>query len=69
MVKGGWELGGGGGGLRRECMLNITVNLGAGIACWLERRTRDRNVASSNTCRSGGIIFFSRVNFFFLTLI
>ena len=33
------------------------------IACWLERRTRDRKVASSNPGRSGGRIFFSRVNF------
>ena len=31
----------------------------AGIACWLERRTRDRKVASSNPGRT---IFFSRVN-------
>ena len=36
---------------------------GAGIACWLERRTRDRRVESSNPGRSGGRIFFSRVNF------
>ena len=36
---------------------------GVGIACWLERRTRDRNIASSNPGRSGGRIFFSRVNF------
>ena len=35
---------------------------GAGIACWLERRTRDRKVASSNSGRSSRI-FFSRVNF------
>ena len=35
----------------------------ADIACWLERRTRDRKVASSNPGRSGGKIFFSRVNF------
>ena len=35
----------------------------AGMACRLERRTRDRKVASSNTGRSGGRIFFSRVNF------
>ena len=34
-----------------------------GIAQWLERRTRDRKVAGSNPCRSGGRIFFSRVNF------
>ena len=36
---------------------------GARIACWSERRTRDRKVASSNPGRSGGRIFFSRVNF------
>ena len=35
----------------------------AGIAQWLERRTRDRKVAGSNPCWSGGRIFFSRVNF------
>ena len=39
------------------------VCTGAGIAQWLERRTRDRKVAGSNLCRSGGRIFFSRVNF------
>ena len=33
------------------------------MACWLERRTRDRKVVSSNPSRSGGRIFFSRVNF------
>ena len=36
---------------------------GAGIAQWLERRTRDRKVAGSNPCWSGGRIFFSRVDF------
>ena len=36
---------------------------GAVIAQWLERRTRDRKVAGSNPCWSGGRIFFSRVNF------
>ena len=35
----------------------------AEIASWLERRTRDRKVASSNPGRSGGRIGFSRVNF------
>ena len=35
----------------------------AGIACWLERWTRDRRVASSNPSRRGGRIFFSRANF------
>ena len=37
--------------------------LGAGIAQWLEHWTRDRKVAGSNPCRSGGRIFFSRVSF------
>ena len=41
----------------------VSVILGAGIACWLERRTRDRKAASSNPGRSGGGIGFSRVNF------
>ena len=36
---------------------------GAGIAQWLEHRTRDWKVAGSNPCRSGGRIFFSRVDF------
>ena len=46
-------------------LLHFTTSFtrGAGIACWLERRTRDRKVASSNLGRSGGRIFFSRVNF------
>ena len=35
----------------------------SGIAQWLERRTRDWKVVSSNPCRCGGRIFFSRVNF------
>ena len=30
---------------------------------WLERRTRDWKVAGSNSCRCGGRIFFSRVDF------
>ena len=36
---------------------------GAGIAQWLERRTRGRKVAGSNPCWSSGRILFSRVNF------
>ena len=36
---------------------------GAGIACLQECRTRGRKVASSNPGRSGGRIFFFRVNF------
>ena len=39
------------------------VQAGAGIAQWLERRTRDWKVAGSNPCWNGGIIFFSRVDF------
>ena len=46
---GSWGGGGGGGG--------------AGIAQWLERRTRDWKVAGSNPCWNGGRIFFSRVDF------
>ena len=38
-------------------------NTGAGIAQWLERRTRDWKVAGSNPCWNGGRIFFSRVDF------
>ena len=37
--------------------------VGAGIAQWLERRTRDWKVAGSNPCWNGGRIFFSRVDF------
>ena len=36
---------------------------GAGIAQWLERRTRDWKVAGLNPCWNGGRIFFSRVDF------
>ena len=36
---------------------------GAGIAQWLEHRTRDWKVTGSNTCWNGGRIFFSRVDF------
>ena len=46
-----------------KAIINNNNNMGAGIAQWLERRTRDRKVAGSNPCRSGGRIFFSRVNF------
>ena len=44
-------------------MSSVYFTLGPGTACWLECRTRDQNVASSNPSRSGGRIFFSRVNF------
>ena len=40
-----------------------SLHLGAGIAQWLERRTRDWKVAGSNPCWKGGRIFFSRVDF------
>ena len=43
--------------------LYIACIQGAGIAQWLERRTRDWKVAGSNPCWSGGRIFFSRVDF------
>ena len=36
---------------------------GAGIAQWLEHRTRDWKAAGSNPCWNGGRIFFSRVDF------
>ena len=41
----------------------VRQSLGAGIAQWSERRTRDRKVAGSSSGRTGGRIFFSRVNF------
>ena len=36
---------------------------GAGLAQWLERRTRDWKFGGSNPCWSGGRIFFSKVDF------
>ena len=36
---------------------------GAGMAQWLEHRTRDWKVAGSNPCWNGGRIFFSGVDF------
>ena len=48
------------------CPLSVlSTTWGAGIAQWLERRTRDRKVPGSNPARSGGRIFFSRVNFLY----
>ena len=41
----------------------LTKQGGAGIAQWLEHRTRDWKVAGSNPCWNGGRIFFSRVDF------
>ena len=43
--------------------LNNKCMSGAGIAQWLERRTRDWKVVGSNPRRSGRRIFFSRVDF------
>ena len=57
----GW--GGGGACVFVYVCIVYVYSSGAGIAQWLERRTRDRKVAGSNLCWSGGIIFFSRVNF------
>ena len=42
---------------------NNNMERGAGIAQWLEHRTRDWKVAGSNPCWNGGRIFFSRVDF------
>ena len=39
------------------------ASLGSQDTVWLERRTLDRKVASSNPGRSGGRIFFPRLNF------
>ena len=46
-----------------HCECHSDHYLGAGIAQWLECLTHDRKVAGSNPCRSGGRIFYSRVNF------
>ena len=43
--------------------LSFNSFMGAGIAQWLERQTRDWKVAGSNPCWNGGRIFFSRVDF------
>ena len=43
--------------------LSPAARRGAGIAQWLEHRTRDWKVAGSNPCWNGGRIFFSRVDF------
>ena len=39
------------------------IYTGAGTAQWLEHRTSDWKVTGLNPCRSGGRIFFSRVEF------
>ena len=46
---------------KRQCLPGFCR--GAGIAQWLEHRTRDWKVAGSNPCWNGGRIFFSRVDF------
>ena len=48
--------------LIKSCF-NPQLCWGAGIAQWLEHRTRDWKVAGSNPCWNGGRIFFSRVDF------
>ena len=45
------------------CWSNILAGLGSRDKLLVKPRTRDRMVESSNPGRSGGIIFFSRVNF------
>ena len=47
----------------RFWILSDVIVIWGGIAQWLGRRTRDRKVAGSNPCWSGGRIFFSRVSF------
>ena len=57
-----------GGVMFNPATINFVTNTpwittsGTGIAQWLEGRIRDRKVAGSNPCRSGGRIFFSSVN-------
>ena len=43
--------------------VSTAIYQAAGIAQWLECWTRDQKAAGLNPCKSGGIIFFSRVNF------
>ena len=50
------------GSIKECCVLSGRI-WGAGIAQWLERRTRDCKVAGSNPCWNGGRIFFFRVDF------
>ena len=44
-------------------LIIVTLVIVSGIAQWLERRTRARNVMGLSPRRSGGRIFFSGVNF------
>ena len=48
---------------------NVQGYGGAGIACWLERRTRDRKVASSISARGGEENFLLQSQLCVLTLI
>ena len=48
---------------RRRVGVFLLCSRGTGIAQWLERLTRDWKVPGSNPCRSGGRMFFSRVDF------
>ena len=50
-------------------LLLLEAILGGGIACWLQRRTRNPKVASSNPGRSGGIFFFPPSSLCVLSLI
>ena len=49
--------------LQRLRPMTFWSQVGTGIAQWLERQTRDWKVPGSYPCRSGGRIFFSRVDF------
>ena len=48
---------------KRTLSIYYDIDTIAGIAHWLERQTRDRKVPGSSSGRSGGRIFFSRINF------
>ena len=50
-------------GYKKNRLSEVSRFVGAGIAQWLEHRTRDWKVAGSNPCWNGGRIFFSRVDF------
>ena len=49
--------------MHKKGFTTLPVKEGAGIAQWLEHRTRDWKVSGSNPCWNGGRIFFSRVDF------
>ena len=54
--------------LQKEVEVRRLMFSAQSIACWFERQTRDRKIASSNPGRSSGRICFSRVNFVFWLL-